>query len=305
LEAQTPIRESAWKRYPGLRAGLIVPTLEASRLEKASRCSGSVMHLELEDGVPPERKSEARATLRAALQGLDWGAKLTLVRVNPVTSGFLEDDVAEVIAARPTAFLLAKCQSAADIRHLDHLITEGELKHGLPSGSVKIATMVERVSAFRSLDELAVASERMMAFYLGPGDLGAEVGYRRTYQGREHQLDWYRSMVVCAAHAHGLLAIDSPTLHYHDLEETHDSAYWSYLLGFDAKTCISPRQLEAVNRAFTPGEREVEWAKQVFLQRDKAKEAGLSVWVQDGMMVDDAMLAKAHAILVAADAASA
>ena len=76
-------------------------------------------------------------------------------------------------------------------------------------------------------------------------------------------------------------------------------ARWSYQLGFDAKTCVSPRQLDAVNRAFSPTDEEIKWAEDVFAGRDEAESAGLSVWVKDGMMIDDAMIARATNIMQA------
>jgi citrate lyase subunit beta/citryl-CoA lyase len=284
--------------YPGLRSGLIVPGLDIARLEKASKSDGDVMHIELEDGVPPKRKAEGRKTITEALQKFNWSGKLTLIRINAIADGFVEDDVDVVSQGRPTAFMLGKCEGPEDIQYLDHLVTRAEKRHGLPHGSIKLASMIERVRALQKADDIATASPRMMALYIGPTDLSTEVGYRRTYRGQELEVSWVRSRVVFAAHAAGILAIDSPTPHYKDLEETAIQARWSYQLGFDAKTCISPRQLETVNRAFSPTEEEISWAEEVFADREKAEKAGESVWVnKQGMMVDDAMIVRSHNIL--------
>lgn len=245
------IAATPWKKYAALRSGLIVPGLELSLLEKASKSIGGVMHLELEDGVPPSRKAEARVTISRALNTFDWTGKLTLVRVNPVDSGFLEDDVEGLIDARPDALLLAKCQGPEDIVKLDSLISDAERRHGIEQGSVKIAAMIERVNAFLRVEALATASARMIALYMGPSDLSTEVGYRRTWRGEEPQLTWYRSRVICAAHAAGLMAIDAPTMYYREMDETFRQARWCSVLGFDAKTSVSPRQLETVERAFS------------------------------------------------------
>lgn len=284
-------------KYPGLRSGLIVPGHQYDKLEKASRCRGDVMHIELEDGVPDDRKDEARATTTRALQALDWSGKLTLVRVNCVESGFLEDDIEVVAAGRPTAFLLAKAQGPEDIKYLDHLISRAERKQGIASGTIGIASMIERARALQRIDEIATASPRMMALYTGATDLSTEVGYRRTYKGQELEVGWARSRIVFAAHCAGLLAIDSPTTYYKDLEDSYVQAKWAYHLGFEAKTCVSPRQIDAVNRGFTPSPEDVAWAKKIFEGKVEAEAKGLSVWVSDGMMVDEAFIARAGQIL--------
>jgi len=285
------------KRYPGLRSGLIVPGHNPGNLAKASGCRGDVMHIELEDGVPDDRKAEARETTLNALRTLDWSGKLTLVRVNCVESGFLEDDIDVVTAGRPTAFLLAKTQGPEDIKYLDHLITRAEKRAGLPAGTVGIASMIERARALASVDQIATASPRMMALYVGGTDLSTEVGYRRTYRGAEVEVSWCRSRVVFAAHLAGLLAIDSPTTRYTDLEETLLQARVAYHAGFDAKTTVSPRQIDAVNRGFTPSEEDVAWARKVLRGQPEAEAKGLSVWVEDGQMIDEAFIARAQQFL--------
>lgn len=297
MEIEAKGAQIARNRYPGLRSGLIVPGLDLARLEKASQCDGDVMHIELEDGVPPNRKAEGRKTIAEALQKFDWSGKLTLIRINNVASGFVEDDIDVVANGRPSAFMLGKCEGAEDIQYLDHLVGRAEKRIGIPQGTIKLASMIERVRALQKIDDIALASPRMMALYIGPTDLSTEVGYRRTYRGQELEVSWCRSRVVFGAHAAGLLAIDSPTPHYKDLEESFVQARWSYQLGFDAKTCVSPRQLEAVNRAFSPSEEEVKWAEEVFAGREEAEKAGESVWVKQGMMIDDAMIVRAHNIL--------
>lgn len=289
--------QAARLKYPGLRSGLIVPGLDMARLEKASKCDGDVMHIELEDGVPPDRKAEGRKTICAALKKFDWSGKITLIRINNVGSGFVEDDIDGVAEGRPTAFMLGKCEGPEDIQYLDHLVGRAEKKYGIPHGTIKLASMIERARALKYVDEIAVASPRMMALYIGPTDLSTEVGYRRTYRGQELEVGWVRTRIMFAAHLAGLLAIDSPTPHYKDLEETAIQARWSYQLGFDAKTCVSPRQLEAVNRAFSPSEDEAKWAADVFAGKEEAEAQGLSVWVKDGMMIDDAMIARATNIM--------
>jgi citrate lyase subunit beta/citryl-CoA lyase len=284
-------------KYPGLRSGLIVPGHIPKNLEKASQSRGDVMHIELEDGVPDDRKQEARETTTKALNQLNWSGKLTLVRVNCVESGFLEDDIDVVAHGRPTAFLLAKAQGPEDIKYLDHLISRAEKKAKIEPGTIKIASMIERAKALQRIDEIATASPRMMALYTGATDLSTEVGYRRTYKGQELEVSWYRSRIVFAAHCAELLAIDSPTTYYKDLEDSLIQAKWAYHLGFDAKTCVSPRQIDAVNKGFTPSDEDVAWAKKIFEGKKIAEAQGLSVWVSDGMMVDEAFIARATQIL--------
>jgi citrate lyase subunit beta/citryl-CoA lyase len=287
-------------KYPALRSGLMVPGYNPGHLERASKVNTDLLHIELEDGVTDSRKQEAREVTLKALQTLDFGNKITMPRINNVHSGFVEDDIAVLTAGKPTCFLLAKCSGPEDIKYIDHLIGRAEKRAGLAEGTIKIASMIERVSALKAIDEIAVASPRMMALYIGATDLCTEVGYRRTYRGQELEVGWSRSRVVFAAHAASLLAIDSPTTYFKDLDETLVQAKWSYHLGFDLKTCVSPRQIDNVNLGFTPSQDETAWAEMVFEGKEEAEAAGLSVWVRDGMMIDEAMVSRATHILATA-----
>jgi citrate lyase subunit beta / citryl-CoA lyase len=290
--------------YRQLRSGLITPGLDPTLMKKASESAADFVHIELEDGVAPDRKAEARDKIVDALTTLDWADRLTMVRVNGVESGFLEHDVDVVVPALPRAVVLGKCGGPDEIKYLDRLITRVERDREIPHGTVGIAAMIERASAFATIDEIAAASPRMLALYIGPTDLGTELGYRRTYRGQELEIMFVRSRVVVAAHVAGLFALDSPTIYFRDLELTFEQARWSYQCGFDAKACISPRQIAEVNRAFTPSEEELRWAEEVLEGEADARQEGDAVWVRQGMMLDAAMIARARRTVAAAVAVS-
>ena len=68
-------------------------------------------------------------------------------------------------------------------------------------------------------------------------------------------------------------------------------------LGFNGKQCIHPSQVEVAQRAFSPGEREVEWAVRVTVADQKAQEQGRGAWTLDGAMIDAPVVGKARGIV--------
>jgi citrate lyase subunit beta/citryl-CoA lyase len=71
--------------------------------------------------------------------------------------------------------------------------------------------------------------------------------------------------------------------------------------GFGGKLCIHPRQVIAVNRVFSPTDKELAWARMVVAagaQRDGA------VVTVDGKMVDKPVLMKALRIIQAAESSA-
>jgi hypothetical protein len=71
-------------------------------------------------------------------------------------------------------------------------------------------------------------------------------------------------------------------------------------LGFGAKLCIHPKQVQTVNRGFSPTTAQREWARRV-IEADAAS-GGAPVAV-DGKMVDRPVVLKAQALLAAAERA--
>jgi len=242
---------------------LIVLGLEPDRLLAASKSAAGMVHLELEDGMPLEKKADARLRIREALGALDWSGKLTMVRVNPVQSGMFEEDVDVVAPARPGCIYITKVQGPHEIAYADEYLGKMESKHGLESASLKIFAYIERIRALASVEAIAASSKRLIGLSFGGTDLGEEVGYRRSFLGQELETLYAKSRVVVAAHLNGLIALDAPLIAYDDPEETYEQANWACRLGFDAKCCIFPYQIEIVNRAFGPSAIEIKWAEQL------------------------------------------
>ena len=64
------------------RSMMITPGHRRERLEKAVTLQADSLAFDLEDGVPPSRKEEARATIAAVLRDLDFGRRERAVRIN-------------------------------------------------------------------------------------------------------------------------------------------------------------------------------------------------------------------------------
>ena len=112
-------------------------------------------------------------------------------------------------------------------------------------------------------------------------------------------------MVLLAARAHGLQAIDGPYLGV-----AVDAAFTAAVarareLGFDGKWAIHPSQLSALNDAFTPTDEEVQGAREVIAALAQAeREGGAGAVALDGQMLDEAVRAAARRTLARAGEAA-
>jgi citrate lyase subunit beta/citryl-CoA lyase len=93
-------------------------------------------------------------------------------------------------------------------------------------------------------------------------------------------------LILLAARAHGLGALDGVHLDLADEAGLLAACRQGRDLGFDGKTLIHPRQLEAANRAFAPDEAELAQARRIVAAHAEAEAAGRAVTVVEGRLVE-------------------
>src|SRR6478752_8194365 len=88
----------------------------------------------LEDAIPADAKTAARAGFIAMAQANDFGATGLWTRVNALNSPWLLDDVLEIVAAvgsKLDVVMLAKVEGPWDIHYLDQLLAQLEARHAV------------------------------------------------------------------------------------------------------------------------------------------------------------------------------
>jgi citrate lyase subunit beta/citryl-CoA lyase len=286
------------------RSILFVPGNKPRMLEKARTLPADAVMLDLEDGVPPQEKVAARATVRQALEAGPY-APAVILRPNSVGSGFFEADLREAFTAGVAGVCLPKAETAGDVERLATALSMVEQERGLPAGSVGILLMIE--TALGVLNAYAMAStssagalsvqscRRVCALCLGGEDLARDLGAVRTRQGLE--LAHARAHLVLAARAAGAMAIDTVCTDLADPDGLLAEAREARQLGYSGKLVIHPAQIEPVHRAFTPSGEEVAYARRVLEAFAIAEARGDGVIALDGQMIDAPVVARAREVL--------
>lgn len=268
---------------------LYVPADRPDRVAKALAAGADEVIVDLEDAVAPSRKAEARGALADALAGLGGDGPRVQVRVNARGSAWHDDDLAAVAALPPAvAVRLPKTDSAGDVAAVG-AAAAGRRVHAL----IETALGVER--AFE------IASSGVVAVSLGEADLRSQLGLPAGPEG-DAGLQWIRSRVVNAAAAAGLPApMMSAYADVRDADGLAASCIAGRALGFLGRTAIHPSQLPIIERAFRPGDAEVERARTVV---DRVGSAGAdgagTVVLEDGTFLDVAMVDAARRVLAIA-----
>lgn len=272
------------------RSALFMPGSNARALDKARGIACDTILFDLEDSVAVEQKALARDQVAAAIRAGGYGERELVVRVNPLGSDLVADDIRMAVAAGAHAVLLPKTESAADVLAVEQALAEAPPAMG-------IFAMVETPRAILAVAEIAARAEggRLQALAVGPNDLAKMTGVRAGAD-RAPMLSWL-SQVVLAAKAYGLSALDGVYNNFQDEDGFAAECRQGRALGFDGKTLIHPRQVEPANALFGASAEEVAWARRIVAAFAEPAHAAANVINLDGRMVERLHLEEAQALL--------
>ncbi len=291
------------------RSLLAVPATRRKMVEKALASDADAVFLDLEDAVAPDEKAGARRDVIRTLTDLDWRGRPKLFRSNTLDTPYFYRDLIEVVEQAGDsldAVMIPKVNRPEDLYAVSVLISGLERATGLEVGKIQLEAQIESAEGLTNVDAIALAVPRLTALHFGPGDFAASLRMPQTsigvmgewdeaYPG--HRFHYAMQRIVVAARAAGVRVLDGPVADYGDDEGLRKSCRISRSLGFDGKWCIHPAQIPAVNEAFSPSEREVEWARKVVSAYEEANAAGSGSVSVDGHMVDAASIKMARNVL--------
>lgn len=286
--APGPGYDAATEKFRMRRSRLYLPGNEPKFFTNATVHEPDGIILDLEDSVAPAEKDAARIMVRNALCAVDFGGSERMVRINQLPAGL--EDLDWIVPHNVHVVLIPKCESADQVRSVDDRIRSilKKLKIDRPVWLMPI--MESALGAIRAF-EVATASDSVAALAVGLEDYTADIGARRTKEGRESF--WARSQVVNAARAAGVQPIDTVFSDVADMDCLRESVIEAKGLGFEGKGCIHPRQIVVVHEGFAPADAEVERAVKIVAAFEKAEAAGLGVVSLGTKMIDPPVVKRA------------
>ena len=280
------------------RSMLFLPGNTPRMLINGAFLGADAIIFDLEDAVAPAEKDAARILVRNTMRYMDLGGCEVIVRINSIDTAFWKADLDQILPEMPGLILLPKTGSAADVLEADAYITELEDKLGFARNTVRLMPLIETALGVENAYAIASASDRVAALFLGAEDLTADLRCQRTKAGRE--IEYARTRLVTAARAAGVDVYDTPFTDVNDDEGIEVDAALAKALGFTGKASISPRHVEAINRVFSPTQKEIDYAYEVMEAIRVAKEQGKGAIALYGKMIDAPIVARAEQTIAAA-----
>ena len=289
------------------RSELAVPGSSPKMFEKALNSNADYVFLDLEDAVSPNDKDSARENVITTLKEINWRdrGKTISVRINGLDTHYMYRDIIHImeqVGDKVDTILIPKVGTNCDVYMVDCLLTQVENQNKLKN-RVGIECLIETALGMSNIKEIATSSNRLEALHFGVADYAASLrartvvigGLNPDYPGDQ----WHHglSQLVMTCRAYGLRAIDGPFGDFKDPEAYITSAKRAAAIGIEGKWAIHPSQIDLANDVFSPPETEVNRAKRILEELDKAAKEGKGAAQLDGRMIDAASARMAENIV--------
>lgn len=282
-----------------LRTLLSVPAIRQNMIEKARSLPVDVLVLDLEDSVPAAEKAKARAIVADSIAGLALKGQKVFVRINSIHSGYGQQDLEAVIIDGIDGINLPKPGSGDEVRQVEAIIERLEMERGIKHGHIKLIPWIETAKGLLNAFDIASASPRVVGVAFGAEDLTLDTGMERTEEGSELLIP--RTMVVIAAKAADVIAIDTAYNNFRDEEGLIKEARLARSLGFEGKFLIHPSQIDPVNQVFCPAPEEITQARRIVEVFATAEAQGFASTSLEGKMIDIPQARRAQKLLAMAE----
>jgi len=269
------------------RSLLFIPALSTHLLAKARARGADALVIDLEDSIPPDRKAEARPAAVMAVKTLAAKGQGLLLRVNGDPQAW-KHDIEGFPDGALSAVMLPKTDSAAAV---DALATALARQYERPPA---VVPLIENPRGLLAAADIA-AHPAVVALGYGAEDYAASIGVRATPVA----VGVPAYHVVAAAHAHGRQCIGLPASigDIADLAAFEEAVRMARAIGFTGSVCIHPRQVEILNRGFSPTAEELDWARRLVAADDAARAEGKGAFMFEGRLADGPIVQRARKLL--------
>jgi len=274
------------------RSRLYLPGNEPKFFINAGLHSPDGIILDLEDSVASTEKDAAQLLIRNALRVVDFYGSERMVRINQLPKGL--DDLQFIVPNNVHVILIPKCESQEQVKQVEKEVKRLQKKFDIRNEIFYMPILESSLGIIKAY-EIASSSKNVCALAIGLEDYTADLGTQRTNQGKESF--FARSMIVNAAKAAGVQAIDTVFSDVADMEGLRQSVLEAKALGFEGKGCIHPRQIKVVHEAFAPTPEEIEKAQKIVNAFEEAEKKGLGVVSLGSKMIDPPVVKRAQRII--------
>ena len=246
-----------------IRSALMVSAHKAKHLNKLDELECDAAIINLEDGVAPRYKKVALLAAALFIQHAPPTAPMLVVRINLLDAGG-KKEIDFLNPYTPDAIRVPKVDTRADVQEALGLVKE----------PIDLHLSVETKEAWRNFKDFKI-NERVTTLYLGILDLLADLAIpQSTLRLQNPTIDHILAKFLISSKAARLHPVSFVYQKYQDLEEFEEWCRYEKAMGYEAKACITPDQVQIVNRIFSWDRQKALYIKERFEQMQKQGVSG-------------------------------
>lgn len=284
------------------RSWLLVPCDDATQIEQAAASAADVVVLDLMEFVPEGAKAAARERLPETISQLAQGDAEVFVQVD---KELLYADLSAAVQPGIRGILIPRLESPQEVAEADALLWQLEDRRGFRPGTLQIIAVLDTAKGSYAAMEIARASRRLWGMTLGRADLVMDL--RPEPSGEIHLMPYLMQRLITVANAAGLVPLGAwwraPARGLlANPDDTYGAAVRGRRIGFKGALCLRPNQVDALNRGFTPENREGQAARELVADFDAAMKNGAAVMRVRDRIIDLPTATQARQLLTYAEA---
>ena len=251
-------------------SALMLSCNNIKHMSKSDMLEADCIMLNLEDGVSKEEKPFALVLCAIFLSHLQESSKKLVVRVNALDEGGYEE-IKYLNTFLPDAIRVPKIKNSQEVQNILRVLDE----------KIELHLSIETASSWVNLSSLAV-DKRVTTFYLGILDLFADMNLAQSLINRDNPTMLYilsHFLVTCKS-----IGIKPVSFVYQDFKNSDEFQKWVLLeksMGYDAKGCISPNQVNSANKLLKEDEEDIQKAMDIVKLFEDKRAVGVTGFVHD------------------------
>ena len=252
------------------RSVLMLSCNNIKHLSKIESLNAECIILNLEDGVSKEEKPFALVLAAIFIAKIKESSKKLVVRINALDEGGYEE-ITYLNRFMPDAIRVPKIENKQEVISVLALLNE----------EIELHLSIETAQAWHNLQTLAV-NRRVTAFYLGVLDLFADMGLPQSLIELDNpSMHYILSHFLITTRAMRVKPVSFVFQEYKDLDTFKKWLELERKIGYDAKGCISPKQVELVNELFVDREKERQRAQTIVKLFEMHRDEGITGFVDE------------------------
>src|SRR5690606_6101956 len=239
------------------RSVLFVSAIHTTAIQDALASSADLVCLDMEDGVPPDRKVAGRETAFSVLrQSAPSERRRIALRVNCLNSS---DGLLDLLGlceiGGDVQVVMPKIRSAGEVKVVSDILREGGC-------APRLHCVIETCEGLQNAVSIAQSCDSVASLFFGGFDLSAALGVEMAWE----PLQYARSRVVHAAALAGIDVLDAPHLVMDGADSLRQTTERCRKFGFTGRITKHLDQVAEINSVFSPTQASLEEAAAIVAQ---------------------------------------